>query len=435
VRAPSYACVGSLLLAAASAAAEGTGAYVLKGGRVVTVDGPVVEGGSVAIAGGKITAVGKDVAVPAGAEVIDVTGKVVYPGLIDALTNLGLTEIGSVPGSVDVAEVGEVNPHAKAWVAVHPHSDLIPVARANGLTAVLTAPEGGLVSGQSAVIRLAGTTPEALTVKAPAAMHVPYPSGTAPFDFARLFEEPERKTFEERQEEKRKNQEKALRRLRDLLEEAKAYGAALDAARVGKGPAVKPDLPMAALAPVARGELPVIMEADAEDDVRGAVAFATERGLKLIVSGGLEAWRCAELLKQKEVPVLLKVDRLPRRDADPYDAPYANAAALHRAGVRFAIVSADASNARNLPYEAAMARAFGLPADAALRAITLSPAEILGVADRMGSLTPGKAANLAVATGDVMDQRSEVSHVFIDGVPQSLETRHTRLYRQFKDRK
>jgi imidazolonepropionase-like amidohydrolase len=419
----------------ALAAADAPAATVLKGGRVVPVDGPAIEAGSVVIAGGKIAAVGKEVAVPAGAQVVDVSGKTVYPGLIDALTTLGLTEIGSVPGSVDVSEVGDVNPHAKAWVAVHPHSELIPVARANGLTAVLTAPAGGLIAGQSAVIRLTGTTPDELTVKAPAAMHLAYPSGNPPFDFSRVFEEPERKTFEERQEEKKKNQEKELRRLRDLLEEAKAYGAALDAARAGRAEAPKPDLPMAALAGAARGELPVIMQADSEEDIRGAVAFAAERGLKLIVSGGLDAWRCADLLKQKNVAVLLQVDRLPRRDADPYDAPYANAAALHRAGVRFAIVSDDASNARNLPYEAAMARAYGLPAEAALRAITLSPAEILGVAERMGSLTAGKDANLFVASGDIMDHRSEVSHVFIDGVPQSLETRHTRLYREFKDRR
>jgi imidazolonepropionase-like amidohydrolase len=427
-------CAGLLGIAAAAAAADAPGVYVLRGGRVVPVDGPVIDRGSVVIAAGKIAAVGKDVVAPAGAQVVDVTGETVYPGLIDALTTLGLTEIGSVPGSVDVSEVGDVNPHAKAWVAVHPHSDLIPVARANGLTAVLTAPEGGLVAGQSAVIRLAGTTPQELTVRAPVAMHVSYPSGNPPFDFTRIFEEPERKTFEERQQEKRKNQERELRRLRDLLAEARAYGAAVEAARAGSAPAPKPDLPLAALAPVARGELPVIMEADAEGDIRGAVGFGAEHGLKLIVSGGLEAWRCAELLKQKDVAVLLKVDRLPRRDADPYDAAYTNAAALHRAGVRFAIVSADASNARNLPYEAAMARAFGLPAEAALRAITLSPAEILGVAERMGSLTPGKDGNVFVATGDVMDHRSEVSHVFIDGIPQSLETRQTRLYRQFKDR-
>jgi imidazolonepropionase-like amidohydrolase len=132
--------------------------------------------------------------------------------------------------------------------------------------------------------------------------------------------------------------------------------------------------------------------------------------------------------------VLVNVDRLPRKESDAYDAAYSNPAALHRAGVAFAIVSDDASQSRNLPYEAAMARAFGLPAEAALRAITLSPAEIFGLADHMGSLEPGKDANLFVASGDIMDHRSQVTHVFIDGVEQSLETRHTRLYKQFKDR-
>jgi imidazolonepropionase-like amidohydrolase len=319
-------------------------------------------------------------------------------------------------------------------VALHAHSDLIPVARANGLTAALAAPEGGLISGQSALIRLAGSTQQALTIKTPVAMHVNYPTGNPAADFSRLFDEPEPKTFDERQKEKKKNQRRDLDRLRNLLAEAKAYGAALDGARAGTLAPPKPDLPLAALAPVARGELPVMLRADAEDDIRGAVAFAAELGLKLILSGGLEAWRCAELLRQKDIPVVLKVDRLPRKDSDPYDAAYANAAMLHAAGVRFAIVSDDASNARNLPYEAAMAHAFGLPAESALRAITLAPAEILGVADRLGSLEPGKAASLFVATGDILDHRTQVTHVFIDGVAQPLETRHTRLYQQFKDR-
>jgi imidazolonepropionase-like amidohydrolase len=406
----------------------------ITGARIVTVSGPTIERGTIVLAGGRIAAVGADVGVPAGATVIDGSGKTVYPGLIDGLTTLGLTEIGSVAGSVDTSEVGDVNPHAKAWIAVHPHSDLIPVARANGVTVVLTAPEGGLISGQSALVRLAGTTPDALTVKQPVAMHIDYPSGQPAFDFSRIFEEPELKTFEERQKEKKKNQEKELRRLRDLLESAKAYGAALDAARAGKLAAPKPDLPMEALAPAALGKIPVVVRADSADDIRGAVRFAEERGLKLIVSGGLEAWRCADVLKEKNVPVLLKVDRLPRKDTDPYDASYANAAKLQEAGVRFAIVSDDASLARNLPYEAAMARAFGLPAAAALRAITLSPAEIFGVAERKGSLGVGKDADVVITTGDIMDHRTQVTHVFIDGVAQSLETRHTRLYDEFRKR-
>jgi imidazolonepropionase-like amidohydrolase len=405
----------------------------ITGARIVTVSGPVIENGTLVVSKGKIVAVGSDVAIPEGARTLDARGKTVIPGLIDGLTTLGLTEIGSVAGSLDFQETGDVNPHAKAWVAVHPHSELIPVARANGVTSALVAPQGGLVSGQSALIRLAGSTPEDLAIKRPVAMHMEFPSGRPPRDPARLFEEPEAKTFEEQQEEKKKNQQEALNRLRNLLEEARAYGAALEAARKGAAPP-RPDLPMEALAPAARGELPVVMRADKEDDIRASVAFATERRLKLIIAGGLEAWRCVDVLKKADVPVLLNVDRLPLRESDAYDAAYANAARLHEAGVRFAIVSDDASLSRNLPYEAAMARSFGLPADAALRAITLSPAEIFGVAEELGAIAPGKTANLVVATGDIMDARTQVTDVFIDGVAQSLETRHTRLYRQFKDR-
>jgi imidazolonepropionase-like amidohydrolase len=363
--------------------------------------------------------------------VIDASGKTVYPGLIDGLTTIGLVEIGQgASGTVDTTETGDVNPHAKAWVAVHPQSELIPVARANGITAVLSAPAGGLISGQSALIRLAGSTPDAMVIKTPIGMHMVYPTGRPTFDITQLFQEQAQQTFEERQRERRRNQEKDLARLKNLLEEAKAYGAALGSTNA----AAKPDLPMEALAPVARGELPVIMRADAEADIRAAVKFADERGLKLIVAGGLEAWRCADLLKQKNVAVLTNVERLPRRESDAYDAAYANPALLHKAGVRFAIVSDDASQVRNLPYEAAMARSYGLPGDVAIRAITLAPAEIFGVASRVGSLEVGKDANLFVATGDIMDHRSQVTHVFIDGVAQSLETRHTRLYNEFKSR-
>lgn len=427
------AFAASTLVATRARAAEPAPAVAIRGARIVTVSGPVIENGTIVLVAGKIAAVGAQVPVPAGARLIDGTGTTVYPGLINGLTTLGLTEIGSVPGSVDTTETGDINPHVRAWIAVQPHSELIPVARANGITAVLTAPEGGLVSGQSALLRLAGSTPDALTIKQPVAMHMVYPTGRPPFDIARLFEEPELKTFEDRVKERRQNQEKELRRLGNLIEDARAFGQRLSAAGADRSlPEV--DLPEEALAPVARGELPVVMRADSEEDIRASVRFAGEHGLKLIVAGGLEAWRCADLLREKSVPVLLEVDRLPSRESDRYDAAYTNAAALQKAGVRFAIVSDDAAHVRDLPYEAAMARAFGLPADAALRAITLSPAEIFGVADRMGSLDVGKDANVIVTTGDVMDHRTQVVRVFIDGVEQSLETRHTRLYREFKDR-
>jgi imidazolonepropionase-like amidohydrolase len=422
------AAVAAAVVAAAGLAASapasppaGSAPVAITGARVVTVSGPVIERGTVLVEGGRIAAVGEDVAVPPGATVIDGAGKTLYPGLFDALTTLGLVEVSSVAGTVDTTEVGDVNPHAKAWVALHPDSELVPVARANGVTTVLSAPAGGLVSGQSALVRLAGTTPEAMTVKAPAALHVVYPSGRPPADGPRPSEEPERGTLEERLKERERNRETALARLGSLFAEARARGA-------------ETDLVLAALAPFARGEAPVVVRADDEDEIRGAVRFASEQGLRLVVAGGLEAWRCADLLREKDVAVLLKVHRLPRRETDPYDAPWANAAVLHRAGVRFAIVTDGSENVRNLPYEAAMAATYGLPAEAALRAITLSPAEIFGVGDRLGSIAPGRDATLVLATGDVLDTRTQVTHVLVDGVVQSLETRHTRLYERYRDR-
>jgi imidazolonepropionase-like amidohydrolase len=428
------ATLAAAALAPPSLAAEDT-PFAITNVRVVTVSGPVIERGTVVVSGGRIGAVGADVAVPPGATVVDGTGKTLYPGLVDGLSAIGLREVGSVSATVDTTEVGGVNPQAKAWVALHPDSDLVPVARANGVTVVLAAPSGGLVSGQSALVRLAGTTPEAMTLRAPAALHVVYPSGRPVFDASRMFDEPEPKTLEERLKEKKKNQEKALARLGALFAEAKAHAAAVAEAGRGARPLPETSLALDALAPFARGEAPVVVQADDEDDIRGAVRFASGQGLKLVVAGGLEAWRCAPLLAEKDVAVLVKVLRTPNRESDPYDAAYANAAVLHRAGVRFAIVTDDASNTRNLPFEAAMAAAYGLPPAEALRAITLAPAEILGAGDRIGAIAPGRDAHLVLATGDILDARTQVTGVWIDGAPQPLETRHTRLYERYKDRR
>jgi imidazolonepropionase-like amidohydrolase len=427
------------LHATGSASAQsGPPVVAITGGRVVPVEGPELPTGTVLISSGKIAAVGKDVAIPAGAKVIDARGAVVYPGLIDGLTTLGLSEVSAVAPTVDVSEVGDINPHAKAWTALNPHSELIPVDRVSGVTAALTAPRGGLISGQSAVIRLQGTTPAALTVRAPAALHLNYPSGRPLREDRAESDDRNRpsdeKTFADRLRERARNQERELRRLTNLFEEARAYAAARAAARAGKIPNPRADLPMESLIDAASGSIPVVMRADEADEIRGSVKFAADNKLKLIIAGGLEAWKCTDVLKKANVAVLLTVDRLPRTQSDPYDAAFANAARLHAAGIRFAIVSDSDSKARNLPFEAAMARAFGLPKETALRAITLSPAEIFGVADRMGSLSEGKDANILVASGDIMDHRTSVKHVFIDGVEQPLDSRHIRLYEQFKDR-
>lgn len=416
----------------AQPAPAGGEAIALVGGRIVPVGSAPIERGTLILSGGRIAAVGADVATPPGARVIDVSGQTVYPGLIDASSTIGLVEIGAVAASVDSTETGDLNPQAQAWVALNPHSEAIPVARANGVTTALSAPRGGLVSGQSAVVHLAGSTPAEMTVLTPAALQVVFPSGEAEREWGG--DEPEPKSLETRLEERRQGQEKQLRRLAGLLAEARAHASAVLAAGAGRAPAPRPDVVLESLAPAASGQLPVIVRADREADIRAAVAFAAEQGLRLIVAGGLEAWRCAELLHEKDVPVLLPVLRLPARESDAYDAAYTNAGRLHAAGVRFAIVSDSSSDARNLPYHAAMARAFGLPADEALRAVTLSPAEILGLGARLGSLTPGKDADVVVASGDIMDIRSHVTRVFVAGREQSLETRHTRLYEQFRAR-
>ena len=421
------------MIAASARAADAP--LVIAGARVVTVSGAVLENASIVIQNGRIASVGTGLTAPAGARVIDAKGKTVYPGLFDGLTYLGLAEVTQgAAGTVDMNETGDVNPHAKTWVALHPDSELLPVARAFGITTALSAPGsamGGasLIAGQSAVIRTVGDTPTALTVKAPVAMHMRYPTGAPVVDFSQGPPNIEPKTFEQRVQERKKNQEKDLLRLKGLLEEARAYGEGQAA-----GTALKVDLPMEALALAALGKIPVVMRANAEADIKGAIKFAAENKIKLIIAGGAEAWRCTDDLKKNDVPVLIGVDLLPSRESDPYDAAYANAATLHKAGVRFAIVTDDASNSRNLPFEAAMAFAFGLPREAALRSITLSPAEIYGVAASLGSIEVGKAATLIVTNGDILDHRTSITNVIIDGQETPLDNKHQRLYERYKAR-
>ncbi|MEO8500916.1 MAG: amidohydrolase family protein [Vicinamibacteria bacterium] len=425
----------ALVFAVATSAFAVGGPLIITSARVVTVSGGVLENASIIIQNGRISSVGSGLTAPAGARIIDGRGKTVYPGLFDGLTYLGLAEVTQgAPGTVDTNETGDINPHARSWVALHPDSELLPVARAFGITTALSAPgtaQGGqsLIAGQSAVIRTVGDTPMALTLKAPIAMHMRYPSGAPVLDFSQGFPNIEPKTFEQRVSERKKNQEKDVARLKGLLEEARAYGEGQAA-----GTALKVDLPMEALALAAMGKIPVVMRANAEADIKGAIKFANESRIKLIIAGAAEAWRCTEDLKKNDVAVLIGVDNLPTREGDPYDAAYANAATLHKAGVRFAIVTDEASNSRNLPFEAAMAYAFGLPREAAIRSITLSPAEIFGVSTSLGSIEPGKAATLIITNADILDHRTSVTNVIIDGQETSLDNKHQRLYDRYKAR-
>ena len=401
----------------------------IRNATIYPVTSAPIPNGTIVFSNGTITAIGANAAVPAGATVIDGTGLSVYPGMIDSGTNVGLTEIDAVPGTVDTAEIGDFNPNARAAVAINPHTEVIPVTRVNGITHVVSVPEGGIISGQSALVQLAGWTPPEMVVKAPLAMHIRFPRLRS----APLIEVPQ---DEEAEKDLRKNYTKEVDKLRDVLRDAQAYGRAA-AARSGDRNVRRfdRDLILEALVPVVEGRVPVVMHASQARDIRAALEFADEFKLKVILSGGNDVATMIPELKSRNIPVLLgPLLSLPQREDDPYDILFTNAKALHDAGIRFAIQTQDSHNARNLPYNAASAAAFGLPKDVALKAITIYPAEIWGVADRLGSLEVGKGANVIVTDGDPLEIRTNVRRVFINGEEIPMDSRHTLLYEKFRQR-
>jgi imidazolonepropionase-like amidohydrolase len=399
---------------------------------VHTVSGGIIEDGTVSFRAGRIVAVGRGLPPEPGAQVVDAAGKHLYPGLIDANTVVGLVEIGSVAGGVDVAETGAINPQVQTAIAVNPDSELIPVTRANGITHVLAAPEGGLVSGTSSLIRLSGWTWEDLSAARPVALHVQWPS------FAiRRAEGPGGTVPSE--EDQKKEREEALRKIRRLFDDARAYARAKAAGPAGPR-TLDPDPALEALLPVLDGRIPVVVAASQAAQIKSAVAWAESEGVRMILLGAGDAGREAALLKKKNVPVILDgVLAVPSREDEPYDAAYTVAARLEEAGVPFCISSGGGSFAsamvRNLPYHAAMAAAFGLSKERALRAITLSAAEILGAGRDLGSIERGKSASLILTDGDPLEIRTNVAASWIDGRPVVLEdNKHDRLYRRYAQR-
>jgi imidazolonepropionase-like amidohydrolase len=384
---------------------------------------PAIEGGTLVFDKGKIVGLGKEVTIPEDAEVIDLEGKHVYPGLFDAITDLGLVEINSIRATRDAQETGQLNPNVRAITAVNPDSELIPVTRSNGVLLALSAPYGGLMPGRSAVIQLDGWTWEDMALtKTDAALHIQWP---APPGL--------RVDRGEEAEEARTARDRRLEQLREAFDNARAYAAARKAN--GEFPR---DARWESLQDVLDGKLPVIIHADDLRQITAAVAFAEQQKLKLIIAGGYDAPLCAELLKKHDVPVIVgAVYRLPRRRADGYDASYTLPARLHKAGIRFCISSQGrfgASNVRNLPYHAATAVGFGLPEEEALKAITIYPAQILGASDRVGSLEVGKDATLFVADGNPLDTPTQVERAWIQGRTVDLNDRHKRLYHKYEEK-
>jgi imidazolonepropionase-like amidohydrolase len=425
-----------LLVPALSAQAQSSGVYAITHAKIFTLAGAPIEDGTLVIRDGKIAAAGASVEIPAGAQVIDAKGLQIYPGLFDSITQMGLREIGAVSATVDAAETGNYNPDVVAATAISPSSEHIPVTRAAGITEVLAVPAsggmdffgpGGVIGGQASAIHLSGWTIDEMLLKKSAAMVLNWPEiETQTFDFA-TFSRKEKPYTDAKQE-----YDKQVNELTDWLDRARHYA---QAAEKGSTAKYERDLKLEALAPVIRGELPLLVFADRAREIRNAIEFCYKQKLRMILAGGAEAYKVKDLLRSKEIPVILRpMLSLPLDEDDPYDRLLSQPAELAAAGVKFAFASFDNSFARRLGQNAANAVAHGLPYDEALKAVTISPAEIFGLANQVGTLQPGKMANVIVTNGDPLELTTDVKYLFIRGQLTSTNNRHKSLYEKYLNR-
>jgi imidazolonepropionase-like amidohydrolase len=407
------------------------GKLALVGGTVHTASGPVIENGTVLVDAGKIVAVGAGLTPPADATIVDCHGKQVCPGFVHANSEIGLIEVNTIEGSNDTQETGNVNPNIRAEVMFNPDSDLLPVTRINGVTSALVVPGGGSIRGTSALMHLDGWTQEDMTVRSPVALHVQWPSMR-----------PRRGFFGPPQsdEEQAKARDAAIAAIKAAFEDARAY----ETARAAEGGAGVPkhdaDVKWDAMRRVVRGEVPVFFHADNAAQIRAILEFVDQQKLTgAVIVGGRDAWRFADELKARKMAVIVGGTlEMPSRADDPYDEAFTSPVKLADAGVRFCIADNGggfaASNARNLPHHAAMAAAFGLSKEEALKSVTIYPAQILGVGDKLGSIEPGKVADLQVTDGDPLDDATHCEQVFIGGRAIPMESRQTRLFHKYDSR-
>lgn len=398
-----------------------SGTFALTNATIETVTKGVINNGTVIISEGKITAVGANIAVPAGAEVIDCKGKWIYPGMIDGGTTLGLSEVGSDQRTRDFNEIGDVVPQMKALTAVNPNSALIPVTRVSGVTTVIAAPSGGIYPGTAALINLHGYTPDQMFAGFDAVvLNFPTVGRRGSFD---------RRT----DEDIKKATEKAMKQVNDVWERALQYHK-LDSASKSKGLQYYPEIE--AVVPVVRGEKALMIEVNASKDIVEALKWIKEKKVKkVILTGCREGWRVADELAKSGVPVITgPILALPSRDYDRYDKAYANAGLMKKAGVKVALRTFETENVRNLPFHAGFATTYGMDRADALKAITIVPAEIFGVSDKIGSIEVGKVANLFVSDGDPFETKTNIIQVFINGWQIPMVSRQTQLYDEFLKR-
>ncbi len=413
----------------------------IRNATVHPVSGPEIANATIVIVEGKISAVGAKVAIPKGAKVSDAKGMHVYPGMIDSATEVGLSEISSVRETNDTGELGDFNPQLKALSAVNPASEHIPVIRANGITTVVSLPfigggggrMGGavqsLITGQPAMIHLDGWTWEDMAVKRATAVELVFPAITSGRPRFMDNENPSfpRVNFTEA----KRNYEKRLKELDKFFEDARRYQQAKDS----KEPGFKTDLKFEAMIPVLEGKVPLLVTAMRERSIKDAIAFSDRQKVKIVIAGGREFGSTLADLKAKNIPVIAGPTlALPLNEDDPYDQAFTLPAELYKAGVKFAFGTFGNQFSRNLPYQAANAVAFGLPAEEAWKALTINAAEIWGVGDQVGTIEKGKWADLMVTDGDPLEARTNVKMLFIKGHEVDLSNKHTRLYEKYLNR-
>ena len=406
---------------------------LLTGATVHTISGETLSLGQVLIQDGKIAAVGQSVSAN-GAPTTNLSGLHLYPGLISLNSVLGLVEISGVRATLDSTEVGEYTPDVESWIAVNPDSELIAVARANGIAYFEPVPKGGIVPGQSGLVTVEGWTSENRTIKKPVALHLFWPSMEL-----ETTQRARARTKAKSIEEQAKDRRSKLRAIEEFFLEARHYAKAKDAA--GKGSALAPEIVPAweAMLPYVRGQLPIMVHADEVRQIRAAVEWATTNKYSIILAGGRDSWMVASLLSTNKIPVIYSSTfDLPVRDTASYDVHFRAVEVLRQAGEKVAfsigLDGMEAPHARNLPYNAAQAVAFGLPESEALKGLTLYPAQIAGASDRLGSIEAGKDATLFAADDDILDLRANVRHMWISGKEISLENKQTRLYEKYKSR-
>lgn len=378
----------------------------LQGATIHTVTNGVINNGTILFDNGEIIAVGTDIEIPANARVVDVSGKHIYPGLVDAFTTVGISEVGAVDMSNDVNETGDFNPNVKAALAVNAESRHIGTSRSAGVLTSITTPGGGLISGMSSAMALEGWTWEEMSLETAVALNVNWPNP-----------DPRRRGFGGfggfgQNQGDRPSYEERVQQLKDYFDEARAYKAAVQA-----GEEVRTDARYAAMIPVLDQEIPVVISANSAAQINDAITWAKEEDVRAVIRGGGDAIHVADRLVAEDIPVILtSTMSAPGRDYEGYDVAYRRAADLYEAGVKFAISGDNSAlNTDRLGYDAGVAVAFGLPEEEAVRAVTINAAELLGLDDRIGSLEPGKQATLLITTGNPLDMTADIEQAYIQG--------------------